>query len=700
MSKNYLGKGRVGLLARVCLSGVLACTAVLAQESRATLTGTVTDPQGAAVPGATITAKLLATNAETKTTTNAAGLYVLPFLDTGTYTITATLAGFKTAVKDGVSLGISERRQLDFVLEVGVVSETVTVSASAELLDTADANRGTDIDAQKIADLPLLGKNTYTLAYQANGALHINPQGSITDRPYDNGGMDAIRINGGQAFTNEYLLDGAPNTNVERGNPNSLSFVPPPEAAEELTVMSNNYDAQYGRTGGGVISATLKSGTNKLHGTAYEYFRNKVLNANTWQGNANNTPRGPFQWNQPGVTVNGPVYIPKVYDGRNKTFFLFSWEGIYQNIPNYLLQTVPTDANRAGDFSSAHAFNGTPITIYDPTTVQQVGSGYVRQPFPGNKIPSNRIDPVAAKMMQFMPEPNFPADAAGFNNYNPQSGTVTMERYNAYTIKFDQVITQSERFSIHYVENKRWQTGPDYGWPTPVKGPNNFERYNQGANAQLTSTLSPSMVVTTRFGFTEHIFANIMKTTYDPTQLGFPADQVAQAQGQFFPNLSFSNYTGFGQGGNNSDTSTNWYFNVAANKVMGSHSLKFGGEVRDLFDNQPNYTFASFSFSNGWTQRDPVNADANSGNDFASFLLGLPASGSAPYSASPAFGSRYYGLYIQDDWRIAHNLTLNLGGRWDYDSPLTERFNRENAGFDPTATSPLQVPGLNLKGGL
>ena len=687
-----------------CLLGLLYISAatLLAQESRGTITGTVTDPQGSVIPGAEVAARQAGTNLESRTNTNESGVYVLPFLNIGTYTVTVSSKGFKTEVRNGLVLNVGERRQADFTLELGAISEQVTVNASTEMLDTADASRGTLFDSSKISDLPLLGKNTYTLAYQANGVLHINPQGSITDRPYDNGGMDAIRINGGQVFTNEYLLDGAPNTNVERGNVNSLSFVPPPEAVDEMAVQSNNYDAQYGRTGGGVISASLKSGTNQLHGSLYEYYRDKILNANTWQGNFAGQQRGPFLWNQPGATANGPVYIPKLYDGRNRTFFLFSWETIHQNIPNYLFQTVPTEANRSGDFSSAHTSSGQPITIYDPTTTQLTGNSYLRTPFPGNKVPQARMDPVALKLMQYIPLPNFTADSAGFNNYNPTGpGIETLERYNAYTIKFDQVITQNERFSIHYVTNKRWQTGPYYGWQTPALGPNNFERYNQGANAQLTSTLSPTTVLTTRFGFTEHIFLNYMNGGgFDPTQLGFPAGQVAQAQGKFFPTLTLTNYTGFGQAGNNSDTSTNWYFTAVANKVLGKHSLKWGGEYRALLDNQPNYSFANFGFTNGWTQRDALNADALSGNAFASFLLGIPNTGSSPYNASPAFGYHAAGVFVQDDIRLTSKLTLNVGGRWEYESPITERYNRENAGFDLTSPSPLQAPGLALSGGL
>jgi hypothetical protein len=563
------------------------------------------------------------------------------------------------------------------------------------------------MDADKINDLPLLGKNTYTLAYQADGALHINPQPSTTDRPYDNGGMDYIRINGAPQYTNEYLLDGAPNTNVERGNVDSLSFVPPPDAVTEMAVVSNNYDAQFGRVGGGTISATLKSGGNTLHGALYEYYREKVLMANTWQGNFAGTPRPPFLWNQPGATANGPVYIPKIYDGRNKTFFLFSWETIHQNIPNPGLETVPTAANRAGDFSSAHTSTGAPITIYDPLTTPLSGSA-IRQAFPGNMIPANRMDPVALKMMSYIPLPNFPADVSGFNNFNPTgASTETRLQYNAYTAKIDQLITQSERFSVHYVTNKRFEYDPYYDFVVPSRGPQNFERYNQGANAQLTSTLSPTFVLTTRFGFTEHIFYTEMPVgangvrNFDPTQLGFPANYVSQAQGLFFPTLTFTNYQGFGQPGNSGDFSTNWYFSASANKVLGKHSIKFGAEFRDLFDNLPNYSFGAFAFSNQWTQRDANNADAQSGNAFASYLLGLPATGSSTINASPAYGNRYYGVYVQDDFRVSPKLTINLGIRFDYESPMTERYNRENAGWNFSAPNPLsQQTGLPLQGGL
>ncbi|HXB70233.1 MAG TPA: TonB-dependent receptor [Candidatus Acidoferrales bacterium] len=685
----------------VSIAVSMVCVSSVAQETRATLTGTVADAQGGVIPGANVVARNTGTNSEAKASTNESGQYVLPFLGTGVYVVTATSAGFKSAVNDNVTLGVGQRMQLDFKMEIGGMTESVTVSAQAQLLNTANASRGTTITTQEVADLPLLGKNPYTFAYHAAGVLHINPQGSITDRPFDNGGMDYLSIAGGRPFTNEFLLDGAPNTNTERGNVGSLSFVPPPEATEEVGVLNNNYDAQFGRTGGGVVQATLKSGTNKLHGTLYEYHRNKVLNANTWNANRAGQPRGPFIWNQPGVTVNGPVYIPRVYNGRNKTFFLFSWEAIKQNIPNITLDTVPSVANRAGDFSSLHQTNGSPIVIYDPLSTGQGGGANIRLPFAGNQIPQSRFDPVALKLLDYVPLPNYPENPQGFQNSNPTAGILTKERYNAYTLKGDQYLSDTLRFSMSYVRNRRWQTGPYYGWPIPVRGPNNFQRFNQGSNAQLTATVSPTMVVTTRFGFTQHDFANFANGGgFDPSALGFPSSLIAQAPGQFFPAISMTNYTAYGGAGNNHDTSTNWYLTSSANKSLNKHSVKFGGEFRVNFDNTPTYSFASFAFTNAFTQRDALNADAASGNAFASFLLGYVASGSAVFNPNPAWGDHYYGFFLQDDWRIARNLTINLGVRWDYESPQTERYNRQNIGFDPTSPSTLVVPGLPLKGGL
>jgi hypothetical protein len=347
------------LSAIILLSSVALIAPSAAQENRATIVGTVTDPQGNALPNATIKATNTETNTTTATTSNESGLYTLPFLPVGKYQITISANGLKTLVRDGVELRVGDRIRLDFSMEVGAVTETVNVTSQVPLLETATASRGQVIDESKVRDLPLLGRNPFLLAVLASGVHIQSTQGSISFRPFDNGGMDNISINGGRAFSNEFLIDGAPNTATERGTIGSLSFVPSPDAVQEFRVQSNTYDAQFGRTGGGTINVSLKGGTNNLHGALYHYFRNDILNANSFQNNLANTKRTAFRWNQPGLVIDGPVRIPKIYNGRDKTFFMFNWEKIISSVPAPVTQTQPTLEQRNGDFSKTLQANGT-----------------------------------------------------------------------------------------------------------------------------------------------------------------------------------------------------------------------------------------------------------------------------------------------------------------------------------------------------
>lgn len=261
-------------LSAAALFSVVALVAPsAAQENRATIVGTVTDPQGGVIPNATIKATNIETNTATTTTSNESGLYTLPFLPVGKYQISISASGMKTAVRDNIELRVGDRIQLDFRMEVGAVSETVSITSNAPLLETATASRGQVIDEEKVRDLPLLGRNPFLLAALASGVQITPSQGSISFRPFDNGGMDAISINGGRQRSNEFLIDGQPNTGTENGTIGALSFVPSPDAVQEFRVQSNTYDAQFGRTGGGTINVSLKGGTNRLHGALYHYFR-------------------------------------------------------------------------------------------------------------------------------------------------------------------------------------------------------------------------------------------------------------------------------------------------------------------------------------------------------------------------------------------------------------------------------------------
>ncbi|MCI0705438.1 MAG: TonB-dependent receptor, partial [Planctomycetia bacterium] len=449
-----------------------------------------------------------------------------------------------------------------------------------------------------------------------------------------------------------------------------------------------------------MINVSLKSGTNELHGALYDYFRHDKLNANAFESNASGAKRNSFRWSQPGVVVHGPVVLPKLYDGRNRTFFMYSWEKIKSAIPFPQSYTVPTVEQRAGDFSRTLQANLQPITIYDPL------SGSPRQPFAGNLIPANRVDAVSRKLLDYIPTPtSLGINAQNLQNLIVSPNTVTDE-YDQQIVRIDQVINDKHRFFSRYVRGNRHEVNSDAGFKHEAAPWYSHWRINQGGNFDLTSTLSPTFISSFRAGYIRHQFAiQQYGEGFDPTTLGFPSSLVSQLPRKFFPRIDYTDYTAFGPQRNNGSQFTfsdTWSAAETLNKVVGNHSLKFGAEYRVMFNNQDNPTssFARFNFRKNYTQRNPLAGDAASGNAFASLLLGFPQSGESDRRAPPAYSNRYYVAFIQDDWRLARRLTVNLGFRWDYESPWTERYDQQNRGFDLTSNSTFQVPGYNVKGGL
>jgi len=369
------------------------------------------------VPNATVEIRNLDTDVVSTSRTNESGVYVAPLLIPGRYSVSATAPGFKKAVREPVRLYVGARLQVDLTLEVGATTETITVTAEAEWLETATASRGQLVDSVKVRDLPLLGRNPFLLAATTPGVYSGLYTGKVASygRPFD--GAAAQMSMQGIGGRYEILLDGVHNAPPERGGHTYVGFVPSPEAVQEFSVQTNIYDAQYGRTSGGVINLALKSGTNELHGSLFHYFRHDKLTANLFESNWADRPRAVYRWNQPGVQLDGPVWIPRLYDGRNRTFFMFSFEAIRNSNPNPFAGTVPTDHQRLGDFSQTLQANGQPITIYDPLTTRQVGGSWVRDPCPGNGIPGARVDPVAAKLVPFWPRANQPGTVTGAFNY-------------------------------------------------------------------------------------------------------------------------------------------------------------------------------------------------------------------------------------------------------------------------------------------
>ena len=401
-------------LSKFALAALLLASVMFGQEFRATITGTVTDSSGAAVPKARIEARNIATSVLATAETNDVGAYTIPFLMPGTYTVKATANGFKQAVREGLELHAGDKVQTDLKLDVGAITESVTVAAVSEQLRTGTASMGQSINTTEARDLPIMGRNTYMLADLATGmytALNTTSQASGFGRPYD--GASAQMSSEGIGSQYQIMLNGIPNAPEERASVAIfVGFVPSPDSVEEVTVQTHTYDAQYGHSSGTVVNAVLKGGTNTLHGSIYEFFRNDKLNANSFAGNAARNARGVMRWNQPGFVVDGPVRIPKVYNGTDKTFFMFNMEWIRNASPlPYTASFPPPRALRA----ISPASSTPPARRSSSTTPDHhlTNGQYLRQPFAGNVIPSNRISPIGKALISDYRCPISPALSAG-----------------------------------------------------------------------------------------------------------------------------------------------------------------------------------------------------------------------------------------------------------------------------------------------
>lgn len=691
---------------RIALFAFLGSSSLVAQEFRAGISGIVRDTQGAALPKAAVEVVNLETNDANRTVSNESGFYGVPSLAIGFYRVTVTASGFKKAERNHMELRSGDQVQLDFTLEIGAVQETIVVTGEAELLQTLPTDKGQVVDAVNVEDTPSVGRNPFLLGVVASGVQFDIGAGPLSRavRPFDAGNnvAESMSINGGRLGASDLLVDGLSNTGTETTTATNMGFVPTPDAVQQFRIQTSNYDAQYGRTAEGTVSVSIKSGTNAYHGTVYEYVRNTIISANTFDQNRIGKPRSDFHWNQPGAELDGPLVIPHLYDGHNKTFFMYSYEKIIDAIPSPATSTVPLPDQRNGNFNTTLQSNGQPITIYDPlSTVQTSATTYTRQPFAGDQIPANRINPIATKILSYVPLPNFP----GATNNLIIAPNARTDDYDAHVFRLDHIVNDRYRFFTRFVRGNRSEVNSDNGYAGPSSPQYADGRLSQAGNIDLTTILSPSMILTSRFGYFRHqLWIDLYSDNFDPTQLGFP-QSLSNLVPHYFPQITLSSYTSFGAGRSQGDQlsySSNWDWTETVNRTIGRHSLKFGGESRTILDNinSPASNFGTFAFTPAFTQANPLSASASSGNAVASMLLGFPNSGQVNYNAALAYGYHYYSGFIQDDWRFRDKITISFGGRWDYESPVTERSNQQNAGFDFNDPSPLQVPGLNLKGGL
>lgn len=675
---------------------------VYGQEVRATITGTVSDPGGAPVPGALVTATNTATNASVATRTTDSGNYVTPFLAPGNYVLTVEQSGFKKFIREAIELESLDKARVDVHLEIGALSDSVTVNATVSVLQTETATRGQTISSEMLENIPTMGRNPFQLAWSAPGIVKTGSFRYL--RAFDIGGTSGFSVNGGKNQENEVLLDGISDVQSSR----QVIGVPTIDSVQEFKVLTNTYDAQYGRTGGGIVTIVTKGGGNQVHGNAFEYLQNDKLNANQSELNAAGTPKSPNHINMFGFQAGGPIFIPKLFDGRNRLFWLLSYEGERQRSADPGVATLPLDAWRKGDFSSLLNAQGQPILIYDPTTTQANGS---RTPFTGNVIPPNRINPIAAKVLSFYPEPNTNGvNAAHLNNYTYPSRWVG--DMNAWVGRADYQLNAKNSFFFRYSENPYTEFRSlvfvtNLSQKNPAEPTGNAPLIRNGRNWTFdwTSVLSPRMTFDLRAGLNrwEETTGNIFGANYDPTQLGFSGALVSQFTRLQFPYFTLGSYQAIGSSRLLSFSPHDTYtIQPNLNLVLGNHFLKFGVEGRRYNDNTINPGMASgqYNFDKNWTQAVVNKPDATSGNEIASFLLGIPQTATVDRNIDPAFVHFYYATFFQDDWKITKRLTLNLGLRWDYETPATERYNRMLIGLDLNKPSPIasQVQGVDLKG--
>jgi hypothetical protein len=690
---------------------MLGASFLCAQEYRATVLGTVTDPGGAVVPGAKVAVTNNGTGVASRTQTNNNGVYQVPYLQPGSYTLDVTHPGFKTYQRGPIELHVDDHAQIDVGLEIGRSSEQVTVTAESPLLEESNGAVGQVVGGDQINSLPLDGHNPFSLMNLGAGVSYT---GSLLySRPFDNGAIADFSISGGVSGTNEYQIDGVSN-NANTGRSN-LAYVPPSEATQEFRVQSNIYDAQVGRTAGGVVNVSIKPGGNKFHGAAYEYMRRTDLNANQFSSNAAGQPRAPRNVDQYGGEIDGPIHIPHVYNGKDRTFFMFALEQYHEITPQPVLGSVPTELQRAGDFSQTFTAANKLYTVYDPL-LQSVNPTYdstkpitvnnyhyIRQPFPGNRIPTSRFEPIALNVLKDIPLPNQAGDP--ITHLNNWFGANAGEEnwYRNLITRVDHMLSPAWRMFARWDHNNRDGGVIDYNdWGTIATRRIHAGRSNVGAVIDVVGTITPTTVFTARAGYNRFKQTSIY-TPVDISSLGLPKSLVSQFQiPDTYPMFTFENYLQTGISQWDIIPSETYSAQAGMNHSLGSHTLKYGFEFRLMHYASLGRANASgtFAFTRANTSISPDTTDPNSGNAIASFLLGTMSSASATINATPYASWKYPVGYVQEDWRVFRNLTLNFGFRWDYESPVTERYNRQTRGFDFSSLSPIQVKGLEVRGGL
>lgn len=712
------------LLIAVCF--FVLVFAASAQTDRGTITGTIADPAGAVIASAVIEARNTATDAVYSAQSSATGNYTIGQLPAGSYELTVTVMGFKKFVRTGLTVEVAGTLRVDAQLEVGSATESVTVTEAATLLKTEGGEVSANIATETLDDLPIL-----TLAGSPNpnsnpsGLGNIrNPLASVELLPGARISTDYIlRVNGMPSGSQSINLEGQDATNgfyKTRTQINQAGV----EAIQEVAIQTSNFAAEYGQAGGGYFNYTMKSGTNQLHGSAYDYFVNEALNAGlpfTDAGTVNPTKEGehirnPIRQNDYGFTLGGPVRIPKIYNGRDKTFFFFNFEQFRQStFTSNSIAIVPTVAQRSGNFSAALQ-PGVPCNgpdpagqmvclneIFDPNTQTVVNGSTVRNPFPGNIIPLTRMDPTAAIVQNMIPLPNTP----GLTNYTAP-GYSNFRHTTIPSFKIDHIINSKLKLAGYYSATET-NSPQNNGFPQPFSTLQSEHYLAQTIRLNVDETLTPTLLLHFGAGLLYFYYPQNGPTYNQATSGLFPDGTPYPAQNFIYLSGMYSTLGGGWSGGGPYPTnvSTGYFFNApdqhdvkptfnaTATWVKGNHTYKMGATA--LFEGLPTvttgraqgeYEFSQVETSDPWQFGLPFTTTASSGFGYASFFLGLADGNQIGRVADLRLGYHSYGLYVQDSWKITRKLTFDYGLRWDYANLWNEEYGRmQSAGFNvPNAT--------------
>ena len=649
----------------------------MAQSPQGSISGVISDPQGAVIPGVEVTATELATGVKNTTKTNQSGFYSLRPLPIGSYTLTANLEGFRRHLREGITIETGRSLELNIALELGAVAETVTVTARTSLLETRNAEASQLVESQTIEDMPLGDRRAMNLIEITGAAVFVN---------YDDGSKPNFSLAGGRTQSQAFFIDGGTGQNMRVGI-GQIDTDPPVESLREVRIMANAFSAEYGGSAGGVVIANTKSGTNQIRGSLFEYLRNQALDAPGFFSPIvdGKKSKPALRYNVFGGTVGGPIR-------KDKTFFFFSYEGSRRRNGSIRTLTVPSELQKSGDFSQTYNARRILVQTYDPATSRTNESGgVIRDPFPLNRIPAARMDPVALNVLPFYPVANRPADdIAGANNF--RANDVTALTRDNYIIKVDHNLNSYNKVTGRYLYNSDNTDGvsvfPDRAADTAT----DTRRHQQFWYGTWTHIFTPALLHEFRFTYghrINHEYSRGLGQNW-PTRLGLKG-----VPDDAFPRFRATGFTNLGAGAHERKQFPIQQYHILSHTswLRSRHSIKFGVEIRPSLNYEifrPSIS-GDLQFSRGFTG---LPGNANTGSGLATLLLGVPTN--FQQRETPLLDRRtwYYGAFFQNDWTARDGLTLNLGIRWELDTPLDDRNNRLN-GFDPYAINPVSgTPGV------